>query len=232
MIEKRINGGNYQPVMTDKLVLDSTPTVNSLNGVTSDAVARAVAGASGEVPQVTENDNGKVLTAIYDESGPAVEWGDAPSGLPDSTGASQGDVLTIGSSGLEWATPSAGGGFSPTLVATTPNGAGDTSAMVKWTLVNSGPLAAGWYILETEASVVTQNPNTPVDVLFLYKEGSSVYNVISSGEGAIYNTGNGTVFKASILVHVPDAISNSLYLRIQIPNASETSLKASKLYAL
>lgn len=206
MIEKRINGGNFQPVMTDKLVLDSTPTVNSLNGVTSDAVARAVAGASGEVPQVTENDNGKVLTAIYDEGGPAVEW----------------------------ATPSAGGGFSPTLVATTPNGGGSDSAMVKWTLVNSGPLAAGWYIIETEASVDidAQYRNTSVDVLFLYKEGSSVYNVISSGEGAIYNTGNGTVFKASILVHVPDAISNSLYLRIQIPNASEIMLRASKLYAL
>ena len=64
----------YKPVLTDKLVLDAVPTVNSLNSVTSDAVARAVAGASGEVPQVTENDNGKVLKAIYDEGGPAVEW--------------------------------------------------------------------------------------------------------------------------------------------------------------
>lgn len=142
MIEKRINGGNYQPVMTDKLVLDSTPTVNSLNGVTSDAVARAVAGASGEVPQVTENDNGKVLTAIYDEGGPAVEWGDAPSGLPDDTGASQGDVLTIGSSGPEWATPSAGGGFSPTLYAT----ANRSTNGVFSNMPEAG--LRGWYVLE------------------------------------------------------------------------------------
>lgn len=33
-----------------------------------------------------------------------------PSGLPDSSEASQGDVLTVGSSGPEWDTPSGGGG--------------------------------------------------------------------------------------------------------------------------
>lgn len=78
-ITKCINSESkqYKPVLVDKLVLDAVPTVNSLNSVTSDAVARAVAGASGEVPQVTENDNGKVLKAVYDEGGPAVEWGEA-----------------------------------------------------------------------------------------------------------------------------------------------------------
>ena len=76
----------YKPVLTDMLVLDAVPTVNSLNGVTSDAVARAIAGASGEVPQVTENDNGKVLGAIYDEGGAAVEWVEPPVALPDMTG--------------------------------------------------------------------------------------------------------------------------------------------------
>lgn len=77
----------YKPVLTDKLVLDAVPTVNSLNSVTSDAVARAIAGASGEVPVVTESDNGKVLTAIYDEGGPAVEWAEASSGGGDVTTA-------------------------------------------------------------------------------------------------------------------------------------------------
>lgn len=67
----------YQPSFPDALLLDDAPKVNSLNAITSDAVARAVAGASGEVPQVTESDNGKVLTAVYDEGGPAVEWGEA-----------------------------------------------------------------------------------------------------------------------------------------------------------
>lgn len=75
-IKKVINSQSqtFQPILTDTLVLDAVPTVNSFNSVTSDAVARAVAGASGEVPQVTEDDNGKVLTAIYDAGGAAVEW--------------------------------------------------------------------------------------------------------------------------------------------------------------
>lgn len=74
------NTAKYQPMLTDNLVLDDKPTVNSFNGITSDGVARAIAGASGEVPAVTESDNGKILTAIYDEGGAAVEWADAPSG--------------------------------------------------------------------------------------------------------------------------------------------------------
>ena len=72
-LTKIINDENksYRPVLTDKLVLDAKPTVNSFNSITSDAVARAIAGASGDVPQVTEDDNGKVLGAIYDEGGAA-----------------------------------------------------------------------------------------------------------------------------------------------------------------
>lgn len=75
-IKKVINSSTqqFEPVLVDKLVLDAVPTVNSFNSVTSDAVARAVAGASGEVPQVTSEDNGKFLKAIYDEGGAAVEW--------------------------------------------------------------------------------------------------------------------------------------------------------------
>lgn len=85
---KKVVGGarEMQAVLTDSLVLDAVPRVNSMNFVTSDAVARAVAGASGEVPQVTEQDNGKVLKAIYDEGGPAVEWGDASPSLSAGTG--------------------------------------------------------------------------------------------------------------------------------------------------
>lgn len=87
-LTKILNDENksFQPVLTDKLVYDTKPTVNSFNGITSDAVARAIAGASGEVPAVTESDNGKILTAIYDEGGAAVEWADAPSGIPDMAG--------------------------------------------------------------------------------------------------------------------------------------------------
>lgn len=129
MIEKVINGGNYQPTLTDKIVLDSTPTVNSLNGVTSDAVARAVAGASGEVPAVTENDNGKVLKAIYDEGGPAVEWAEGGSDYSAGTGieiSEQGaigvkiDGSTITTNG-EGQLVAAGGGSGQASVASGTN---------------------------------------------------------------------------------------------------------------
>jgi len=96
-------GQEFVPVSTDDLVLDAVPTVNSFNSVTSDAVARAVAGASGEVPAVTENDNGKVLSAIYDAGGPAVEWAEAPSSTVSTSGVISGDgsaadpvVLNVG----------------------------------------------------------------------------------------------------------------------------------------
>ena len=81
-LTKILNDENksFKPVLTDKLVYDTKPTVNSFNAITSDAVARAIAGASGEVPAVTEADNGKVLTAVYDEGGAAVEWADAQGG--------------------------------------------------------------------------------------------------------------------------------------------------------
>lgn len=96
-LTKILNDENksFQPVLTDKLVYDTKPTVNSFNGITSDAVARAIAGASGEVPAVTESDNGKVLTAVYDEGGAAVEWADAASGVPAAASADEGKVLGV-----------------------------------------------------------------------------------------------------------------------------------------
>lgn len=94
---------NYEPSTVDELLLDDTPKVNSFNFVTSDGIARAIAGASGEVPVVTENDNGKILTAIYDEGGPAVEWGAVPSELPAVAG-NAGKILAVnsGATGTEW----------------------------------------------------------------------------------------------------------------------------------
>ena len=165
-MKKIINSGDrsFEPVLTDNLVLDDKPNLNSFNGITSDAVARAVAGASGEVPQVTESDNGKVLTAVYDEGGAGVEWGVAPSGLPDTTGASQGDVLAIGSSGPEWATPAAGGGFNPTLVAqrlgvnkNTSGASFDGATLLTPGLTgvpaSTETIPAGWYVATVECSL-------------------------------------------------------------------------------
>lgn len=42
------------------------------------------------------------------------EWAEVPKELPDATGSSAGDVLTLGSEGPEWATPSGGVSYSTT----------------------------------------------------------------------------------------------------------------------
>lgn len=50
-IKKILNVSGVRPVLTDQIVFDSTPTVGSLNAVTSDGVARAIAGGGGTVDQ-------------------------------------------------------------------------------------------------------------------------------------------------------------------------------------
>ena len=95
------SGRSFEENTIAELQFDMKPEVGSFNAVTSDAVARAVAGASGEVPEVTEGDNGKILTAIYDEGGPAVEWGDAPSGVPEYSASDEGKVLGVVTEGVE-----------------------------------------------------------------------------------------------------------------------------------
>lgn len=47
MITKKINGGNFEPVVTGEIVLDAVPTEGSLNAVTSDGVAQAIAEGGG-----------------------------------------------------------------------------------------------------------------------------------------------------------------------------------------
>lgn len=166
MITKKINGGNFEPVSTGEIVFDTTPTVNSFNAITSDGVARAVAGASGEVPQVTDQDNGKVLTAVYDEGGAAVEWAEAAGGLPDTTGASQGDVLTVGSSGPEWAA-------APTELPASLGTAGQVLT------VNSGATGVEWATPSSGGGVqitfINKNTDTFATVKNAYDAGNLLY---------------------------------------------------------
>ena len=57
------------------------------------------------LPKVSNSDRGKALKV--NKSNNNINWIDI-SEVPDTTGASQGDVLTVGASGVEWATPSGG----------------------------------------------------------------------------------------------------------------------------
>lgn len=89
-------------------VLD-TVDPDSINPVTARAVANAVAGASGEIPIIGDGDNGKVLKAVVDGSSKSVAWGEVASGLPASTQADAGKVLTVDNEGdPAWAQQSGG----------------------------------------------------------------------------------------------------------------------------
>ena len=182
MITKKINGGNFEPVVTGEIVLDAVPTEGSLNSVTSDGVAKAIAegggsytagdgidisegeisakvdgttiqvNADGELEAIGGGgggsytagagiyiDNDEISALLgnssggmqFDDDGIAIDWTymenssdgtlvaitDGVGGtsgikvanpVPDTTGASSGDVLTIGQNGPEWAAPSGG----------------------------------------------------------------------------------------------------------------------------
>ena len=113
----------YEPVSTDNLVLDDRPISGSFNGITSDAVYKAISVDPGNVPAVESTDDGKVLTASYGEGGGSFAWAtpEAPqSDLPDYSSTEVGKVLGVVADydhiisgkpaiALDWVTPSGGG---------------------------------------------------------------------------------------------------------------------------
>lgn len=88
----------YEPVLTEELVLDDRPISGSFNGITSDAVYKAISVDPGNVPPVESTDNGKVLTASYGEGGGSFAWAtpEAPqSELPAYSSTEVGKVLGV-----------------------------------------------------------------------------------------------------------------------------------------
>lgn len=76
----------YEPLLTEELVLDDRPISGSFNGITSDAVYKAISVDPGNVPPVESTDNGKVLTASYGEGGGSFEWAEAQGGASYTAG--------------------------------------------------------------------------------------------------------------------------------------------------
>ena len=84
---KKINvndgsGREFEDITTSEVVYDATPQLGSFNPVTSDGVARAISGASGEVPVINPGDDGKVLTAVDG----AAAWAEAQGGSSYTAG--------------------------------------------------------------------------------------------------------------------------------------------------
>ena len=87
-MRKIINSAStqYEPLLTEELVLDDHPISGSFNGITSDAVYKAISVDPGNVPPVESTDNGKVLTASYGEGGGSFEWAEAQGGATYTAG--------------------------------------------------------------------------------------------------------------------------------------------------
>lgn len=111
---KKINvndgsGRKFEDNTVGELEFDTTPQLGSFNPVTSDGVAKAISGASGEVPVVNPGDAGKVLTAGFDGDTPTVSWEDAGSGVPEYSTSDDGKVLGVvdnsGTAELQWVAP-------------------------------------------------------------------------------------------------------------------------------
>ena len=75
------SGKEFESITTSEITYDTTPQVGSFNPVVSDGIAKALEVAT-EIPVVTSETAGKVLTASWDSetSTGSTEWGEAPSG--------------------------------------------------------------------------------------------------------------------------------------------------------
>jgi hypothetical protein len=99
--EITVNGTALTPDQ-NKSVAITIPTVTvdqtynhlSANPQSGIAVAQAISG-SGQVPAVTQNDDGKVLKASYNGTTGSFNWDSAPSGVPSISSGDVGKVLSV-----------------------------------------------------------------------------------------------------------------------------------------
>lgn len=99
--EITVNGTALTPDQ-NKSVAITIPTVTvdqtynhlSANPQSGIAVAQAISG-SGQVPAVTQNDDGKVLKASYNGTTGSFNWDSAPSGVPAISSGDVGKVLSV-----------------------------------------------------------------------------------------------------------------------------------------
>lgn len=88
-------------------------------GVSCDSDGGLDVSSSGVAIKHTSSDAGKFLTVNSDNE---IEWDVVPDGLPSTTGASSGDVLTFDGTNVDWAAPSGGGSSAPTEITPTWDG--------------------------------------------------------------------------------------------------------------
>lgn len=83
------NSEQYQPVLTDNLVLDAEATEGSFNAITSDAVFKAVqeggGGGGSEIPEHKKGDRGKYLR-VSEADADVLEWANVDASIEEGEG--------------------------------------------------------------------------------------------------------------------------------------------------
>ena len=130
------------------LTVDEVPTLDSLNPVSSDGVARAVIQAGAELPTRSSEDTGTVLTVINSDGD--LDWVEPAEGIPDMTGKDGkilGAVDVDGTMEAQWINP-------PEELPSITDKAGNVLA------VNSGATGVEW-INSVPIEVVASLPASP-----------------------------------------------------------------------
>ena len=160
------------------LTVDEVPTLNSLNPVSSDGVARAVIQAGAELPTRGSSDTGKVLTVANSDGD--LEWDEPAEELPDMAGNDGkllGAVDNNGTMEARWVNP-------PDSYPTVTGNAN------KVLTVNSGATGVEWANVPTEVPEVTSNDDAKV-LTASYSGGQGSYSWQTAQGGASYTAGDG-----------------------------------------
>jgi len=156
------------------LTVDEVPTLDSLNPVSSDGVARAVIQAGAELPTRGSSDTGKVLTVANADGD--LEWDEPAGGLPDMEGQSGkllGAVDNNGTMEAQWVNPP----------DSYPSVAGNAGKVLK---VNAGATGVEWANESTVTVDQTYNSSSANA-----QSGTAVAQAIASIPSSSYTAGDG-----------------------------------------
>lgn len=154
------------------LTVDEVPTLDSLNPVSSDGVARAVIQAGAELPTRGSSDTGKVLTVVNSDGD--LEWDEPADGLPDMTGNAGkllGAVDNGGTTEAQWVN-------APESYPSVTGNAG------KVLTVNSGATGVEWASTQLPEEKSLESANNTISIT----EGTNTVSIDVANPLPAYNT--------------------------------------------
>lgn len=197
------------------LTVDEVPTLDSLNPVSSDGVARAVIQAGAELPTRSSEDTGRVLTVKNSDGD--LDWEAPPTGIPDMAGKDGkilGAVDDNGTMKAQWINP-------PEELPGLTDNAG------KVLKVNADATGVEWANESTVTVDQTYNASSTNA-----QSGTAVAQAISAIPSASYTAGTGIDITSNV---VSADIDNSTIKTVVAPSTLQTvdhlDVEVSAVYA-